>query len=411
MKILIRMAASFLLVVASSIATPCFANVQSWTERVRISGSADLGFFGGGRESVTSDDGFDIWDTRLFVDAELAESIAFGDTPAVRNIGFTFEWNIVRNGSTANDVGLAYIDFEGVHESPWLNLRVGRFQIPFGESYKLYSKGYADRTFVQQPLGGPWWWDEGVLLHGSAANGKFGYLASVTNGDNDFNDAGGGLQATLKFWTQPLPWLYVSASGLFTDKLHDVDGALWLGEGWARSVGSGGPPLPNFTNGVPLPDDPDGLGHTWAIGLDVIAKPVEGVRVWLAGGRYDLESNGSSVYDRELWYWITELEIGGEVFSSALHPLFLGFRADGVGTWDGDRGYLLDVRYTGAYGYNMKSIIAYTAVFGWRLGEYVTLRGEYSIRDVKLVRGAGTGLLPESTGNENVYSIEFGLHF
>jgi hypothetical protein len=393
-----------------AIASASVAEEKNWTERVRISGSADLGFFGGGNESVTSDDGFDVWDTRLFVDAELAESVEIGSVPVIRNIGFTFEWNIVRNGSTSNDIGVAYLDFEGLNQSPWLNLRVGRFQPAFGEAYKLYSKGYAERVFVRQPVGGPWWWDEGVMLHGATPSGKFGYLTSVTNGDSDFNDSGGGLQLTLKLWTQPISWLYISASGLWTDKLHDVDGALWLGESWARPFGSGGPPLPNVIDGAVVPDDPDGLGHTWAIGLDFIVRPVDGIRVWLGGGRYDIESNGASIYDRELWYWIAEFEINGKVFSSALHPLFLGLRADGLGTWDDDRGYLLDVRYTGDFGYNMKRITAYSAVLGWRLGEYVTMRAEYSLRDVSLVRDAAA-LLPSSTGNEDVYSIEFGLHF
>lgn len=35
-------------------------------------------------ESVTADEGFDIWDARLFLDAEL------GDTSLIRNIGVYF---------------------------------------------------------------------------------------------------------------------------------------------------------------------------------------------------------------------------------------------------------------------------------------------------------------------------------
>ena len=391
-------------------ASASFAEEPSWTERVRIAGSADLGFFGGGDESVTSDDGFDIWDARLFVDAELGENLQLGNAPVIRNMGFTFEWNLVRNGNVRNDVGLAYLDFEGIALSPWLNLRVGRMQIPFGEAYKLYSKGYADRSFVRQPVGGAWWWDEGALLHGTSTDGRVGYVASATNGDNDFNDVGGDIQLTMKLWAQPLDSVYVSVSGLFASELEQVDSALWLGETWGRPLGSGGPPLPNFVDGVSVPDDPDGLGNTWAVALDAIVTPTPGVRVWLAGGRYDLDSRGAEIYDRELWYWIAELVVGGQVVNPALHPLYLGARVDGVGTWDDDRGYLLDVRYTGAFGYNMEHIIAYTAVAGWRLGDYVTLRAEYSHRDTALVRGAATAL-PGQTGNEDVYSVEFGLHF
>ena len=290
-------------------------------------------------------------------------------------------------------------------------MRIGRFQIPFGEVYKLYSKGYADRHFVQQPLGGPWWWDEGGLLHGTAPDGRIGYLVSVTNGNNDFNDSGGGDQLTAKLWTQPIPAIYLSASGLWTKALHQTDGALWLGEAWARPFGSGGPPIPNLEDGIAVPDDPDGLGNTWALGVDAILTPLDGLRLRLAVGRYDIESNGDSIYDRALWYWIAEATVEGQVLSQALHPLYAGLRVDSSGTGDSDRGYLLDVRYTGTLGWNIEEIRAYTVVLGWHLGEYVTLRAEYSRREIDLVRGASTALGGAGDGNADTYSVEFGAHF
>lgn len=387
------------------------AEERSWTDRVRLSGSAEVGFFGGGSDSVTSDEGFEIWDARFFIDAELGEDLELLGKPAIRNIGFTFEWNLVRNANTPNDVGLLYLDFEGIAESPWLNLRAGRFQIPFGEAYKLYSKGYAKRHFVHQPLGGPWWWDEGVLIHGTSTDGRFGYVASFTNGDNDFNSVGGGYQLTGKLWAQPATWLYVSGSGLWTKALKQVDGALWLGETWGRALGSGGPPLPNVVDGVAVPDDPNGLGSTWAVGLDAIVTPIAGLRFWLAAGRYDLESNTAGLYDRELWYWLAQATVGGQVFSPALSSFYAGFRVDSLGTADSDRGYLLDVRYTGSLGYNIEELRAYTAVLGWNLGKYVTMRAEYSHRKLDLVRGASAALGGRGDGNSDTYVIEFGAHF
>lgn len=382
---------------------------RAWTDRVKVSGSADLGFFGGGRQSVESDDGFYVWDARLFVDADLGEDVELAGRPMIRNLGFTFEWNIARLGKRTTDVGLAYLDLEGLGRSPWLNLRVGRFQVPFGEAYKLYSKGYASRHFVTQPVGGPWWWDEGVLLHGSAPNNRFGYVASLTNGDSDFNDVGGDYQVTAKVWAQPFPFLYVSASGLFTSELEQVDGALWLGEGWPRPFGSG-TALPNHFEGTAVADDPDGMGHLWAIGLDAVLTPIDGVRIWLAGGRLDVPSRGASRYDRVLWYGLGEIVLSGQLITPGLAPLFVGLRVDTVGTFDDGRGYLLDVRYSGDYGYDMAHLLAYTAVACWRVGDYVTLRMEYSHRDVDLVRGAVPDL-PGRTGNEDIYSVEFGLHF
>ncbi len=407
---MMRCAQALVLAAFFLFASGAIADDRSWTDRVRLGGSADLGFFGGGAKSITTDEGFDVWDVRFFVDAELGESVTLGDLGVIRNLGFTFEWNLVRNGQTYNDVGLAYLDIEGIGDTTWLNARVGRFQIPFGESYKLYTRGYAQRSFVQQPVGGPWWWDEGLMVHGAAPNGTWGYVASVTNGDSDFNDVGGGLQLTLKLWTQPANWIYLSASGLWTSELGTVDGALWLGEGWARPFGSGATPIPNLVDGNVVPNDPDGLGNLWAAGLDVIVTPVAGLRIWLAGGHLDIASRGASIYDRALSYWISEIVVGGEIVSPLLHPLFVGVRADGVTTGDSNRGYLLDVRYTGRFDYNMKTIHAYTGVLGWRLGDYVTVRAEYSHRMIDLVSGANA-ILPAHRGSADVYSVEFGLHY
>jgi hypothetical protein len=237
-----------------------------------------------------------------------------------------------------------------------------------------------------------------------------GYVASITNGDTDFGDVGGDVQVTFKLWGQPFSFLRVSASALWSDELGQVDGSLWLGEGWPRPFGSGGPPIPNIVDGVAVPDDPDGLGHTWAVGADAILTPLDGLRVWIGGGRFAIDSRGAARYDRALWYWIAEVVAGGELLSPALHPLFVGVRVDGVSTGDEDRGYLLDVRYTGAYGYNMEHIVAYTAVVGWQLGDYLTLRAEYSRRDVDLVKGA-EGVVPGRLGDEDLYTIALGVHF
>jgi hypothetical protein len=383
--------------------------LPEWTKHVRLSGSADVGYFGGGSGSVQTSEGFDVWDTRFFVDAELGDAVTVGDTTLVRNLGFTFEWNLVRTGRLFNDVGLAYLDLEGLGGSPWLNLRVGRFQIPFGEAYKLYTKGYAKRTFVRQPLAAPWWWDEGVLLHGGAPNGRFGYVASFTNGDSDFNDQGGGSQLTLKLWTQPWPCLYVSASGLWTSEMGDVDAALWLGESWARPFGSG-TAVPNVIDGAVVADDPDGLGSLWAATMDVIVTPVDGVRLWLYGGHYVIDSRGAALYDRELTFWLAELTLGGELVSPVVQPLFVGLRADGVSTFDHDRGYLFDRRYDDRLGYDMERFVAYTVVAGWHFGDYVTFRAEYSHRDIDVVGGA-SALLPSAGDDEDVFAVEFGLHF
>ena len=139
------------------------------------------------------------------------------------NVGFTFEWDLVRLGRLQNTVGELYADFQGVLGSDWVSFQLGRFQIPVGEAYLRYSQGYAFKPFVSNPVGAPWWWDEGVRGYGAAPENLWGYVWSVSDGDTPFNtDADGDKQVTLKLFTNPTPWLHLSVSGLRTGELAGI---------------------------------------------------------------------------------------------------------------------------------------------------------------------------------------------
>src|SRR3989442_4421613 len=102
--------------------------LPEWTQRVRLSGSASVGYFHRGDLTPEDESAFEVWDARLFVDAELADHVQLGGATAVRNIGATVEWNLVREGNLDNDVGELYADFQGIADSPWLNAQVGRLE-------------------------------------------------------------------------------------------------------------------------------------------------------------------------------------------------------------------------------------------------------------------------------------------
>jgi hypothetical protein len=201
-------------------ATPSAAWLPEWTQRVRLGGSAEVGYFQRGELTPDDSDAFQVWDARLFVDAELADHVELAGRTAIRNIGATVEWDWVRMGEVENQVGELYVDFQGLGDSTWFNTQVGRFQIPVGEAYLRYSKGYRDNPFISNPVGGPWWWDEGLKFYGHDANSKFGYVASVSNGDTRFNvDTNNDPQGTLKLYTDPWPWLHLSVSGLVSGEI------------------------------------------------------------------------------------------------------------------------------------------------------------------------------------------------
>jgi hypothetical protein len=399
---------------AEPAALPGAAFLPEWAQRVRLGGSASVGYFRRGQLSPDDQDAFEVWDARLFVDAELAEQVAVADTTLIRNIGASFEWDLVRIGELQNQVGELYADFQGIGDSTWLSAQVGRFQIPVGEAYLRYSKGYRDNPFISNAIGGPWWWDEGVRLYGQDGKSRFGYVASVSNGETDFNvDSNTDPQGTLKLYTDPWHWLHLSVSGLVSGEIgrtgHASSGALWLGETWAMPIGNWSA-VPNFVDGLAVPDGPTVIDHTWLVGADAIVKPLDGLRVWLGGGKYHIEAHGSGPYDRTLYYWIAEIVAEGRLVSPALQPLYLGLRANGLTTNDAGRGYMLDIRLKDTLGFNMRDLNELSAVLGVRLGRYVVVRGEYAFRDVDLVRGV-TPAIHGAAGDDHWFAFDVGVSF
>jgi hypothetical protein len=383
-----------------------------WADRVRLSGSANTGWFGGEENSVNATDSFLVWDTRLFVDADLGRDVRLGEATIARNVGFLFEWDLVRLGKLQNTVGELYADFQGLGGCDWANLQVGRFQIPVGENYLRFSQGYAHNPFISNTVGGPWWWDEGVRLYGR--EGRFGWVASVSDGETPFNvDTESEPQVTLKLFADPTPWLHVSASGLRAGEMGSASSpamaALWLGEMWGRAFGSG-TSVPNYVNGVAVADGPNRLEESWLAGADVILHFDRIARIWLAGGWHRIDSSGPHLYDRDLFYWIAEVILEGAVAAPLLEPFYLGLRANGLGTYDSDEGYLLDSRVRETLGYNAKTLEVYSIVIGWRLLDGVTLRAEYSFWDVDVVDGVDAAIR-SSVDDRNLYAVEVGVAF
>ena len=389
---------------------PARSGAEDWTDRLSLSGSVELGHYGGQDDSVLHDAGYRVWDARLFLDAELGEDIRVGSYPLVRNLGLTAEWNLVRLGELQNDVGDLYVDLQGIGGSSWLNLRPGRFQVPVGEAYHRYGREAARDPFISSVLGGPWWWDEGVALYGSDGENRFGYIASVSNGETPFGyDQGSGEQETLKLWVQPTRWLYMSVSGLHSGEIGDGTGALWLGESWGRPVGSW-TNVPTFFHGAEQPAATGGFDRSWLAGTDVVITPLDTVRLWLAYGEYHLVAAEGADYDRKLHYGVAELVLRGALLSPFLAPGYVGLRADTLGTFDAERGFLLDWRYADKLGFNMESMWAYSLVAGWELGRYTILRLEYSLRNVDLVRGVPASLQDDARDTDT-FSVELGIRF
>jgi hypothetical protein len=85
-------------------------------------------------------------------------------------------------------------------------------------------------------------------------------------------------------------------------------------------------------------------------------------------------------------------------------------RANALGTYDEDEGYLLDSRRSGTLGYNMKTLTAYSAVLGWELTSHLRLRAEYTRTDIDLVRGV-TPAIRLGAGKADYFAVAMGAAF
>ena len=387
---------------------------RDWSDRIRLSGSASTGWLDGEQVGVYPDGAFQIWDARFFIEADLASDVRVDERVLVRDVGLMFEWDLVRTGVLQNTVGELYVDFQGIRGSRWLNAQFGRFQLPVGEGYLRYSQGYAANPFLTNPLGAPWWWDEGLRLYGSASENRFGYVASVTSGETPLNrDANSDPHATLKLFANPTEWLHLSVSSARGGKVGSSSsaalGALWFGESWSRAFGSG-TTVASYQNGVPVADGPNVLDETWLLGGDLILDYQELARLWLGYGHYEIESSGARLYDRELQYWVAELLLEGRLAGRALERMYLGLRGSGLGSFDRDQGYLLDSRYAATLGYNMSEYTAWSGVLGYRLTPGVTLRLEYTRSIVELVRGVSAPIRA-AAADVDFLSVDLRLAF
>ncbi len=381
---------------------------------VRLGGHGLIGWFNGEENSVFDTAGFQIWDARLFVDAELARDVRLDERPVARDIGLLFEWNLVRIGNQFNDIGDLYVDFRELAGNRWFNAQIGRFQLPIGENYKRFGRGASTNPFITNSVGGPWWWDEGLKLFGEDEHGRFGYVASLTQGEGFFAMNGDSdLQTTLKLFTRPAEWIELSVSGLRSGELgsaeHEANGSLWLGETWPYPIGDD-TDVPTFQDGLAVPDGPEEYKNVTLLGTDAILHVGPNARLWLGGGAVSLNAENSGVYDRGLTYWIAELLLEGRLVSAALDPFYLALRANGLGTYDSDRGYMLDFRFAETVGYNMKALNAYSLALGWRLSRGVTLRAEYTLLELDLVRGV-TPEIRAAADRTNFFGAAVGVDF
>lgn len=201
--------------------------------KVNINGQIAAGLFKTGSEGMFPNGEFRLDEARLFLDAQ-----AWKDVYAYVELnGITRE-----SGNEVFRLGEAYIDFERIVKwhglDSLVNVRFGRFYIPFGEEYSVR---YAiDNPLVSHSLSDLWGVDEGIELYGS--HGPVQYAVAVQNGGHPAAFEGtSDKSVTARIAYEPKKWLRLSGSAMRTGDLsvqEEFISEMWFGNGFFRSLGN-----------------------------------------------------------------------------------------------------------------------------------------------------------------------------
>lgn len=346
---------------------------------IRISGEAGLGFFRTGPGGQFPNSEFRVDDAKVLIEARV-----WKNAYAVAELDLA-----TREASDeAFHLGEFYADFENVSEL-WdadrvLNVRIGRFNIPFGEEYQV--RGVLDNPLISHAVSDLWGIDEGVEVYGEA--GGFRYVVAVQNGGRSaLHDFDSDKAVTARLSYDPRSWLHLSASALRTGRLsaqNDKMSELWFGGGFFRALGA---PATTTTFRANL-YEADGAVR-WKQGQ---LKAAAG---WV---RFD-DDDRAGDHARAMRYHfveavqqLTEKLYGVVRYSEIRAPR--GYPLVGLGNFGN---YF--------FGGSLTETLRRTSLgFGYRLGPPLVLKLEYSFEQRRMAAGEGRE-------NEDLLALELALKF
>ncbi len=200
--------------------------------KVSLTGEGGIAFFDSQSQGQTPHPEFRVDEARLFLEA-----------PVWDDVYFFSEVDFATPEDTAISLNFAelYLDFENVSQlwgcDKMLNVRAGRFHIPFGEEYQ--SRFAMDNPLISRSVSDLWGNDDGLELYGKA--GALQYVLAVQNGGGPALQALQSDKAVVgRVGFDPANWLHLSVSGMRTGNLSVQNGvsAEWFGNGFFRSLGS-----------------------------------------------------------------------------------------------------------------------------------------------------------------------------
>jgi hypothetical protein len=347
---------------------------------IRVSGEAGLFFFRSGSDGAFPNADFRVDDAKLFFEAPVWKNVYF----------FTgLELTTREAADEYFHVGELYADMEDVLTAGrqyTLNLRAGRFNIPFGEEYQY--RNVMANPLITHSAADIWGIDEGIQAYGSL--GRVQYNLAVQNGGHKtLHDYNQDKSVTIRLGFDPTHFLHLSASAHRTGKLDAANDGLseiWLSNGFFRALGT------------------SATTRTFDASLyegDAIARWKEG-HFQATGGEAWFDDDSSASNDsRHLTFYSFELmqQLTRRLYGAARYSRI---RAD--------KGYpIIGLGNAGQYFYSpfaprTTDLSRFSAGLGYQFDLSLLWKLEYSWESGHLVGGA-------PRGDTDTFATELGLKF
>ena len=338
--------------------------LDEWLDRMRLYGFVAARAFDTERRGARPDGAAGVQAATMFFEADVAKVAS-----AFFEVRFDY---FAEAGQNQVDLGEAYIrvhDVLALTAETALDLKVGRFDLPFGEWYLLEDPNR--NRMIGFPAVIPYRWDEGVQA--LADFGPWGFAASLTDGTYSRNSESGiAPAATLRLHARPSETLYLSAS---THYVHDAD---------ASAICFGGSVLTPVRGGV-AGTSPSQTVSSLLGSLDLKWQAAASLHVQasLGGGSIDDQVDA---FDRSFLWWMVE---PSWTFAPAWH---LTARWSGAGTFDDREGYQFEGRpyeaASASYGFDLSSRQRFALGLQHDVAEQLLARIELGADLVRMIDGS-----------------------
>ncbi|TPW20615.1 MAG: hypothetical protein FD126_1507, partial [Elusimicrobia bacterium] len=355
------------------------APLPDWAARLRFGGNAAVRAMGGQRRAgLERNNGLSVNQAGLVLDADVAQDVSFW-----------YDFDLVREGAARRNEQI-YIRWDNISGRGWLNAKLGRAFMPFGEEYLRWDA--VDNWFASPTVAFPWAQDEGVVFFGDVLpEGLLSYAAAVQNGNNTFNlDDNVNKTFSGRLSTRPAPWFYASASYLNLGRQGNPAAA----DAASKEVDAQG-----FEGNVRL---------TW---------PERG-EAWVNYGRLMVRDGGGSDRNRTIQYGALELKAH---IPKTEQKGYVAARYSVVGTFKTDQGYRFagtELAFAannsapyGDFSYDQRSLWRASLAAGRWFRPNVLGKLEYSWEDTTLIEPAKSPAAQSARGQRNFFIAELAVRF